>query len=490
MSLIQLVMLSAAALLCGALGRWRTWGLLVTSLLAVFWLQSATPVRFLDFWMGATSLILTALTWFAIQPDPARRWKLALPGAGATAGVIVALALTRYLRLGYGEAPFNLLPSRPPDLLWVLAFLAAAVLLALASLRWIKTHKYLATALVGVLMALFLVLKIEPLGNMVSAWLRALNGQPISLASALDLRWLGYSYIAFRLLHVLQDQRSGRLPEISYPELMIYVLFFPSLSAGPIDRVQHFMQELRRPFQHSVENFLAAAERLASGIARKYLVADTLALAALNPVNAGQLLAGSGGWTWLLLYAYALRIYFDFSGYTDIAIGLGLLSGLRLPENFARPYLKSNLTQFWNSWHITLAQWFRAYFFNPLTRTLRGAPKPWPMPWIIFLGQMGVMLLIGLWHGFTWNFVIWGAWHGLGLFIHNRWSEWMRTLALGTAPLGTAPTAGLEQRPWLKRLVTLGGWFLTFHFVALGWVWFALPTPELSWRVLQSLFGW
>ena len=111
----------------------------------------------------------------------------------------------------------------------------------------------------------------------------------------------------------------------------------------------------------------------------------------------------------VLLYAYAWRLYLDFSGYTDIAIGLGRLFGVRLPENFERPYLKPNLTTFWNSWHITLAQWFRAYFFNQLTRALRSRPRPLPAALIILIGQVGTMLLIGLWHGVTWNFVAWGA---------------------------------------------------------------------------------
>ena len=179
-----------------------------------------------------------------------------------------------------------------------------------------------------------------------------------------------------------------------------------------------------------------------------------------------------------MLYAYALRIFFDFSGYTHIAIGLGQILGIQLPENFDRPYLKRNLTLFWNSWHITLAQWFRAYFFNPLTRALRSNPRNIPMPLIIFVGQLSTFTLIGLWHGISWNFAIWGAWHGLGLFIHNRWTNLMRSKA-----------SWLEGQATLNRFLSISSTVLTFQYVSLGWVWFALTDPAQSWHTLLKLFG-
>jgi D-alanyl-lipoteichoic acid acyltransferase DltB (MBOAT superfamily) len=173
-----------------------------------------------------------------------------------------------------------------------------------------------------------------------------------------------------------------------------------------------------------------------------------------------------------------LRIYLDFAGYTDITLGMGRWLGVKLPENFTAPYLKTNLTAFWNSWHITLAQWFRSYFFNPLTRALRTGRISLPVWLIILAGQVGTMSLIGLWHGVTWNFAAWGLWHALGLFIHNRWSDWAR------------PRMGsLGERPMLRRLAILGGWFLTFNYVALGWVWFALPDIGLSLVMFWKLFS-
>src|SRR5512141_1685286 len=105
---------------------------------------------------------------------------------------------------------------------------------------------------------------------------------------------------------------------------------------------------------------------------------------------------------------------------------MGRLMGIRLPENFAAPYLKPNLSQFWNSWHMTLTQWFRSYFFNPLTRALQSSRRPLPTWLMILVTQLNTMILIGLWHGITPGFAIWGAWHGVGLFIHNRWADFMR----------------------------------------------------------------
>ena len=181
---------------------------------------------------------------------------------------------------------------------------------------------------------------------------------------------------------------------------------------------------------------------------------------------------------WVLLYAYSLRIYFDFSGYTDIAIGLGIVLGIRLPENFDSPYLKPNLTQFWNSWHMTLTQWFRAYFFNPMTRALRSAENPASQVLVIFVTQVSTMLLIGLWHGLSTGFVLWGVWHGIGLFIQNRWSDFART------------RGGIREGfPAAQMLLNFTGVFLTFNFVSIGWLFFSLSTPELAWNAALKLFG-
>jgi alginate O-acetyltransferase complex protein AlgI len=289
----------------------------------------------------------------------------------------------------------------------------------------------------------------------------------------LDLRWLGFSYIAFRLIHVLRDKQQRRLPELSLPEFATYVVFFLSLSAGPIDRAERFAGDLRNDFALKQDEMLLAGQRIVVGLFKKFVIADALALLALNDALAVQVHVT--GWMWIHLYAYAFQIYFDFSGYTDIAIGIARLVGIKLPENFLSPYTKPNLTQFWSSWHITLTQWIRSYFFNPFNRWIRGY-KSLPAWTMLLFGQLATMLLIGLWHGVTVNFVLWGLWHGLGLFLQNHWSDFARTRFNSTSPR-------------LQSALQVGGILLTFHFVALGWVFFALSDPSLSWQVILALSG-
>ena len=216
--------------------------------------------------------------------------------------------------------------------------------------------------------------------------------------------------------------------------------------------------------------------RIAVGLFKKFVIADLLAQGmSLTAVNAQQ--ATSPLALWILLYGYALRLYFDFAGYTDIAIGLGLLFGIRLPENFHRPYLQTNITAFWKNWHATLSSWARFYVFTPLSRSLlRRKPRPSTIL-IVLVSQTATMLTIGLWHGVSWHFAIWGLWHGAALFAHKMWSDrtrkWYR---------------GLNDKPLQKRAWSLAGWFLTFNFVALGWVWFLLPV-DTAVPVFAKLFG-
>ncbi|HNF35922.1 MAG TPA: MBOAT family O-acyltransferase, partial [Anaerolineales bacterium] len=260
---------------------------------------------------------------------------------------------------------------------------------------------------------------------------------------------------------------------LTLAEYLNYVIFFPSFAAGPIDRAERFVLELRNPVALAEQDWVQAGTRFFIGLFKKFVIADALALVSFNDALAEQV--RSPVWIWFLLYAYSLRIYFDFSGYTDIAIGLARILGIRLPENFAAPFLKPNLTQFWNSWHMTLTHWFRAYFFNPITRSLR--TKQLPVPLIIFTAQLSTMVVIGLWHGITWSFFFWGIWHGLGLFIQNRWSEWIQTR------METPPP------PHRQLVLNVIGMFLTFNFVSLGWLFFTLSSPLLALQVLMKLFG-
>jgi alginate O-acetyltransferase complex protein AlgI len=471
MTLSFILILTIASLLAGWLmhGRNRTLALLTLSTLAVYGFQPNLPIRYLDFWLPTITLTLVACSWALTASPEVRSIRGNWPAMLILLGTSTLLGLTRYLPI-----TLPLTASRPPHFIPLLIGLIILAVLTCVTLSLGKRYgKWLAAAILLIL-GLFLVIKVPTLSQWFSFLLLKMNQQYSGNASAVDLRWLGFSYIAFRLIHTIRDRQSGRLPAVSLEEYATYVIFFPSLTAGPIDRIERFLGDLRRPFLLSSEDLIIGGKRLFTGLFKKFVLADALALIALNGTNAWQV--RTAGWTWVLLYAYSFQILLDFSGYTDIAIGLGHLLGFKLPENFQTPYRKSNLTQFWNNWHMTLTQWFRAYFFNPVTRWLRSMKKPFPIPAIIFLTQITTMVLIGLWHGVTANFVLWGLWHGLGLFIHNRWAEWTK-VRFDALP-----------KPW-KQMLNAGGTLLTFNYVALGWVFFALPNLSTSWHVLSTLFG-
>jgi len=465
-----LVSIVVAALLCKVTrNRWRTPLILVICTLAVYAFQPVLPVRGLDFWLPTATLAFTTLTWILSTPREQRSWWVNLPGAAILGGIVLALGLTRYL--GFS---LPLTASRPPQTLQIIIGLTGVSLVAYLLTRFSKPGKAVLTIAFVIIILIFIVLKVPLLATLASMGLRSLNHQSTSLALAQDMRWLGFSYIAFRLIHTIRDRQSGRLPVVSLSEYVIYVIFFPALTAGPIDRIERFIGELRRPLVLTADDLGEAGKRISFGLIKKFAVADLLAMIALNGTKAIQVHAA--GWAWVLLYAFAFQLYFDFSGYTDIAIGLGRLLGFNLPENFNAPYLKPNLTQFWNNWHMTLTQWFRVYFFNPLTRALRSGRRSLPIPVIILITQVATMVLIGLWHGVTLNFVVWGLWHGLGLFAHNRWSELTR-----------ARFAVLSSH-W-QAVLNMGGILLTFNFIALGWVFFALPGLSISVDFFRVLFG-
>lgn len=449
--------------------RWRILMLLGISALAIFALQPALPVRGLDFWLPTLTLGLTTLAWVLTTPQPQRRWREQTPALALLVGIVLVLGLTRYLGFSL------LLTASTPPQIWQIAIgLGLVALIGFLLARITAPGNVVLMSAFIFIIGLFILLKVPDLATQTGIFLRQLNQQSTALASPLDVRWLGFSYIAFRILHTIRDRQSGRLPDVSLAEYVIYVIFFPALAAGPIDRIERFIVDLRCHPALTGAGWGAAGQRLLLGLFKKFVLADLLGMIALNGTNALQV--QSAGWAWILLYAYAFQIYFDFSGYTDIAIGMGNLMGFKLPENFAAPYLKPNLTQFWNSWHITLTQWFRSYFFNPLTRALRSSRWTWPPVLLIFVTQLATMLLIGLWHGVTGPFVLWGLWHGLGLFVDNRWSALTRARVA-------------EMSPHAQAVFNVCGVVFTFHFVALGWVFFALPSLDVCVRFFQILFS-
>jgi D-alanyl-lipoteichoic acid acyltransferase DltB (MBOAT superfamily) len=296
----------------------------------------------------------------------------------------------------------------------------------------------------------------------------------------LTVRAFGFSYIAFRLFHVLLEYRLGH-PVSDHPveEWSLYLLFFPAQAVGPIDRWPRFASETPTEQTFSWADTTRGWERILWGGIKKFVIADIM-LVHLIP-NATPLPTPIAVilpvYAWVQLYVFAFYLYFDFSGFVDIAIGTAQLIGFHLPENFDRPYTKGSLAQFWQSWHMTLSNWLRTYIFLPLSRSLlRTRLKRVPLLIVLFANVV-TMSLIGLWHGFSWNFLVWGLWHAVGLFLHKMFADRTRLKQLRW------------KNTWRAQTFHVFSVLLTFHFVLLGWVFFAFPTLNESIRYLAVLVG-
>ncbi len=267
----------------------------------------------------------------------------------------------------------------------------------------------------------------------------------------------GISFYAFTGIAYLVDvYRGTTTAETNFWRYTLSALFFPHLVAGPILRPSEFLEKLRPgALPDRPEAPLEALHLLGLGLFKKLVIADRIALA-IDPffVHVGD---GSTAGVWALPYAYlyALQIYFDFSGYTDIARGLGLLFGFRWPDNFNRPYLAASIKEFWRRWHMTLSLFLKDYLYVPLggNRCSR---------WRTHLNLMLTMLLGGLWHGASWSFMLWGGLHGGYLVLNGLWGETRLAARLRalTGPAGVA---------WRLTCVAL-----TFHAVCLAWCFFRL----------------
>lgn len=468
MSVLQILILAVVAVLVNQLRKGRSLALLAVSTLVIYWIQPYQEPVNLIFWFPTLTLAITVIFWLITSSPETRAWKQNWDSVVILLSVVVLVDLNRYFQV---EVFFI---TDTPRIQLVAIVLLSVVAVGFLLGRIKKFHGLVFTLAIIGLITMLIFLKTPLASTRLIESISRFRGKESGGVSA--FAWLGFSYISFRLLHTIIDRKAGRLPLVTLGEYVNYVIFFPTFTAGPIDRLERFTRNLNEPVSLDQEGWVDAGTRLFRGLFKKFILADALAWIALNQAFVPEVRSVS--WMWFFLYAYSLRIYFDFSGYTDIAIGLGKLLGMQLPENFDSPYLKQNLTQFWNSWHMTLTQWFRSYFFNPLTRAMRSSKIPLLLPVMILITQVATMILIGLWHGMTMGFFLWGIWHGVGLFIQNRWSEWMRTHtpAWGMKPLGA-------------HVLKYSGIFLTFNFVTLGWLFFFLPDPAMAWNVMLKLFG-
>jgi len=304
---------------------------------------------------------------------------------------------------------------------------------------------------------------------------------------------LGISFFTFEFIHYAVDRYRGTTPAGSFGEYLAFILFFPTMVAGPIKRYQDFRPKLIHPSLAWQEDWQQGITRILAGLAKKFLVADLLT-AFTNHLNRADI-AQAQRWVlpiWLL--AYGMKIYFDFSAYSDIAIGSARLFGIKVPENFDWPYLRANISEFWRHWHMSLYRWLVDYVFIPLGGSRASQPR-------VYLNMLITMFLSGLWHGAGLNFVVWGLWHGMLLAIHRAWSNWgSRDTAqergqdgfpavhiFGEVSQPTTPLSRSGHAHPSSLVGKLASWALTFVMVNLGWAFFCMDLPTAMF-FLQRLF--
>ena len=280
---------------------------------------------------------------------------------------------------------------------------------------------------------------------------------------------IAISFFTFMAVSYVVDVHRGVLKRARPMDLAVFLAFFPHLVAGPIVRGTELLPQIRRRRDPQRVNYVEAFWLIAAGLAKKVVLSSYLATYVVDPVFASPR-QHSGAEVIVAVWGYAVQIYADFSGYTDIAIGIALLLGFRFPQNFNRPYTAVSLQDFWRRWHMTLSAWLRDYLYIPLGGN-RG-PE-----WRISVNIMITMLLGGLWHGAAWTFVGWGLYHGIGQVIGRQRRRWRAAHDLPLEPGGRARVA-------LAR-------FVTFQVVCGGWLLFRATSFSNAWSMLSRLFsGW
>ncbi len=286
---------------------------------------------------------------------------------------------------------------------------------------------------------------------------------------------VGVSYYVFQKISYLADvYRKKAAPVRRADEFLLYVAFFPRVVAGPIVRAGEFMPQLESTYAPDRFDVGEAVFLILTGLFKKAIIADFIGINFVDRVFASPTLY-SGLENLLAVYGYAIQIYCDFSGYTDIALGIGRLLGFRLPPNFKSPYKATTISEFWSGWHMTLSRWLMDYLFWPITLRLSAIIKS--ERWagirtdriIPVAASMITFLICGLWHGAAWGFIVWGALHGAAISLE-------RVLRL---PQKVRKTAG-------RRAV---GRILAFHYICLGWIFFRSGRLDTAVAVLTQIFA-
>ena len=376
-------------------------------------------------------LPLTLIAYYRLANDrPAREW------------LLIAASL-----IFYGYWDFRLVPLLVGSIIanWLFALCFRGT-----------SHK--AIVILGVALNLFIigVFKYTDFFAGSLSWLVGAQHSPWNIILP-----LGISFFTFQQISYLADRYKGEAPLYGFREYFLYVCFFPQLIAGPIVRHHQLIYQLAEPPKREglYERLSRGASLLAIGLVKKIFIADSAARIAEPLFASAGTAALSAIDAWVATLAFTFQIYFDFSGYSDMAIGLALMFGLRLPVNFNVPYRATSIREFWRRWHITLSQFLRDYLYIPLGGRRHG----WLMQ---SLALILTMFLGGLWHGAGWTFVVWGLMHGLGLAVHAWWSKLVR----------------VELPGW-------AGWALTMIFVMAGWVLFRAADFPTALSMLTSLVG-
>jgi alginate O-acetyltransferase complex protein AlgI len=268
---------------------------------------------------------------------------------------------------------------------------------------------------------------------------------------------VGVSFFTFQAISYVVDVKRRYVEPASTIDVALYLSFFPHLVAGPIVRAREFLPQLQSPRDPNKVAVGSGLALIGLGLVKKVVIADYLARTIVDPVFAVPESYGAPD-VWMAAYAYTAQIYCDFSGYTDIAIGLALLMGYVFPQNFLSPYRSLGFRDFWRRWHMTLSRFLRDFLYIPLGGNRKGK-------WKTYRNLFLTMLLGGLWHGAAWTFVLWGAFHGAGLTLEHAFaSKWERVWK------------------WLR-------WVITFHLVVFGWILFRAQSLDQAGSFIGRLFA-
>jgi alginate O-acetyltransferase complex protein AlgI len=272
---------------------------------------------------------------------------------------------------------------------------------------------------------------------------------------------VGISFFIFHSLSYTIDVYRGIVkPLTNWIDYAVFVSFFPELVAGPIVRARDFVDQLVSPFVPDRKMFGKGILLILGGLFKKIVISDTISTGIVDRVFDQPELASSVE-TWIAVYGYGIQIFCDFSGYTDIAIGIALILGYHLKPNFDQPYKSINITEFWRRWHISLSVWLRDYLYIPLGGNRKGNVRT-------YINLLITMLLGGLWHGASAKFILWGGLHGAALALHK--------FGVGLAPRIS------------EKIPSLLGWSATFHFVLFCWIPFRADTFDQAMTVFQHLW--